>query len=918
MIAQTIEITSTLLPEHTRELEKRRGLPKEWCEVNCRSVSAKEASDLLGYKALSAGIWIEGDNFQGHYKPDKPWKGEDDKRAPKYRSPLGEYDAMFPRHPVDAHYWTDFEALKSRCYSVDGHPCVVVTEGFFKAMMGCAIGLPTVSIMGVEMGLTPNDKDPQGKRYLVESLEKLARAGFGFIHAFDADCFWNQEVISAQRKLAHQIAKFSVPQYIATGVWTVDEGKGMDDYIQKNGEDAFRREVLAKSVSFELWEAQFRKPDEKEKKVSQQTLSLEIIEKYRDVLAWHVPNKAWYWYGQPIEGRVIPGVWAEVPDEVIGYMVVTEAMKHLTHFNHDLIAGTMRLLKYHLKVIHWEAKPGYVCLKDCVLEVETLKEYPHQPGYRFLSALPYRWGDRGVGCEPVKAWLLEACEGRREWVEVLRAAMNATLTERAGTLQRFMELVGFGGTGKGTIIRLTTALVGKENVAVTDLKQLEKNRFETASLYGKKAVIITDSERYAGDVATLKALTGQDLIRYEKKGVQQTQGYRYNGMVWIAANEAIHSADYTSGLKRRRLSMPFNRVVPPHKRRDLEREFEPYLPGLLHWVLSMPEDEVVSYLRDTDAKVPSLRGFQAEVLLETNPIALWADTSLVLSPGVKTYVGNKGMDASQYLFASYSQWAETAGYNPVSQARFSRNLLDLLKSQLGITEVEKGRGNKGAYLQGIMLRISGMESWERLITGGGLGKPSDGSRDGSVTVRVMPETFVETDFHGSDGFLSQTISKEVLIESPSNDPPRGEEKNHPYMEQSSLLPTTLLQNPSQTDVSIVTLSVTDDESAHKSPSLLLQALITTWDAIFELGNLVLSASEEEVVEIARKITPSQVEHLISAADSVWKPGLNRDAVYKGERVEIWEAGQGRSVTVKTAAGSMLKVKRGDLRPWLGI
>jgi putative DNA primase/helicase len=916
MIAQ-VRHDSSLEEKHTRELSKKRGLPVAWCEANCRSVTAKEASDLLGYKALSGGIWLYGENIQAQFKPDTPWKNEGDKRAPKYRSPLGWYDAMLPQSPTEARYWSDTESLKEKCYIVDGHPCVVVTEGFFKAISGCAIGVPTVALIGVEMGLTPKADDPQGKRYLVESLEKLARAGFGFIHAFDADCAMKPEVIAAQRKLCHQISKFSVPQYIATGLWTVDEGKGMDDYIQKNGEEAFRKEVLAKSVSFELWEAQFRTPDEKEKKVSQQTLSMEIIEKYRDVLAWHVPNKAWYWYEQPIEGRVIPGVWAEVPDEVIGYMVVTEAMKHLTHFNHDLIAGTMRLLKYHLKVVYWETKPGYVCLKDCVLEVETLKEYPHQPGYRFLSALPYCWSDREVGCDPVKAWLLEACEGRHEWVEVIRAAMNATLTERAGKLQRFMELIGFGGTGKGTIIRLTTALVGKENVAVTDLKQLEKNRFETASLYSKKAVIITDSERYAGDVATLKALTGQDLIRYEKKGVQQTQGYRYHGMVWIAANEAIQSADYTSGLKRRRLSMPFNRVVPPHKRRDLEREFEPYLPGVLHWVLSMPEEDVVSYVRDTDSKVPSLKGFQAEVLLETNPIALWADTSLVLSPGAKTYVGNKGMDASQYLFASYSAWAEGAGYNPVSQARFSRNLLDLLKSQLGVTDVEKGRGNKGAYIQGVMIRLPGMESWERLITGDGLEAKSDGHRDGLVTGQVMPETVIETDSERSDGFLPEKISNVPLTVSPSNDPP-SEERKDKHMEQISLLPTTLPQDPSQTDVSPVTLPVTGDESAHKNPSLLLQVIVTAWDDIYELGTLVLSAPEEELVEVARKITPEQVEHIVKAADYVWKPGLNRDASYKGERVEIWEAGLGRSVTVRTRAGSMLKVKRGDLTPWLGL
>ena len=898
----------TLRYHHLHELIDRRGLSLPWCEANCRSVTAATASELLGYKAHSDGIWLEGENMEGQYKPDTPWKGTGEKKAPKYRTALGDYDAILPRHPENPRFWADTEALKSACYIINGRPFIIITEGFFKALYGCAISLPTVSLMGIEMGLTPKEKDPQGKRYLVPTLERLSRAGFGFIHAFDADCATNPAVITATRKLCHQIASFSVPQYIATGLWSVDEGKGMDDYIQKNGEEAFRRQVLAKAVPFEAWEAQFRSSSGRDdEKLSQQSLSVRLIDKYREILAWHVPNKAWYMYEHPAEGKVIPGVWAEVSDEVVGYLVTTEAAQRLSHFNHDLVAGAIRFMKYQLRVDHWKTMPGFVCMKDCVLEVSTLTVHPHAPGYRFLSALPYSWRDRSVGCEPVKEWLLEICEGRREFVEVIRAAMNATVTEKAGRLQRFMELLGFGGTGKGSIIRLVTSLVGRENVAVTDLKQLEKNRFETASLYGKKAVIITDSERYAGDVAILKALTGQDLLRYEKKGVQQTKGYRFDGMVWIAANEAIQSADYTSGLKRRRLSMPFNRVVPPHMRRDLESEFEPFLPGVLSWVLSMPSGDVIDYLQNTDAKAPSLRGFQADILLETNPIALWADTALVLSPGRKTFVGNKGMDASQYLFANYSAWAESAGYNPVSQARFSRNLLDLLKSQLGVSDVDKGRGNKGSYIEGITIRLPGMDSWPRLITGDGFLENSDASVTGQVTGESLTEKGIEE----SDGFLS----REVPENSSATDPPSNIESSETNLEISGEIP----QNPSLEPIPAVTKPVTGDGSPVKNPSLLLlESMKAAWNDRFRLGELVLAACEEELQAVAASLSTEEISYLQEAARSAWKPGFNRDVVYQGERVEVWKAGQGRSVTVKTKGGSYLSVKCGDLAPWLGI
>jgi putative DNA primase/helicase len=38
----------------------------------------------------------------------------------------------------------------------------------------------------------------------------------------------------------------------------VAEGKGMDDYIQNNGDDRFKREVLGKVVNITAWEKQFQ------------------------------------------------------------------------------------------------------------------------------------------------------------------------------------------------------------------------------------------------------------------------------------------------------------------------------------------------------------------------------------------------------------------------------------------------------------------------------------------------------------------------------------------------------------------------------------------------------------------------------------------------------------------------------------
>ncbi|MFN6571089.1 DUF3854 domain-containing protein [Dendronalium sp. ChiSLP03b] len=892
-----------LTDRHYKECVTKRSLCPEWIAANCRSMEIKEASDRLGYIAQSAGIWLEGVNGFGQYRPNKPWKSIDDKKAPKYRTATKEeYDAMLPRHPHNPHYWEDLEALKAFCYNINGHPCLLLTEGLFKAIAGCSNGFPTVGLAGVEQGLTSAANDPQGKRYLVHTLELLARAKFGWIIAFDADerAQTNQNVVVAQRKLAYQLAKFKVPVYIATGLWNAAEGKGMDDYIQANGGDAFRDKVLAKAVNFEIWERQFQEDDSDNKTLSESSVAAQIAEDYRAKLAWHVANKAWYWY----EAENKRGVWGEIPPEEAMSIVLTELETRTRHFSSKFVNGVLTLLKAKLRVNHWEVRKGFICLQDCVLDVNTLKEYPHEPGYRMLSQLPFKWADRSVGCEPVKEWLLEACEGKADWVQVIRAGINATVTERGGELQRFMELVGAGGTGKGTLLRLVQALLGRENYAITELKQLEQNRFETAALYGKKAVFITDSERYTGDVSTLKKLTGDDDLRHEKKGIQQTGSFRFSGVVWIAANEIIQSSDYTNALARRRLSMPFERVVPQNERRPLEKEFEPYLPGVLQWVLEMPALEVAAYFGDTNKKVPSLGSFSTEVLLNTNPLADWANDCLYYDPNAQTQIGDNGQNPELFLYPNYCEWAQRNSHGIMTKQRFSAILLNLLKSQLNINAA-KIRNKKGRFITKIAIRQPGHD-FPLLISEKGADLDADLNKKGanSVLTPMLTESIDSADFQSGADLFADSSAVDT-------------NNQHNLMNTSSSQNQEDKTTQSAQSAPVRVSASTTDSTIQKQAST-TQRIIEAWDNKSTLGEIVLSLENAELQQIAKGFSTEQVQHLKEAANSVWRLGATSLADYNGELVYIWECGQSNDVRIGTKTQPGARVRRAHLRPWLGI
>jgi putative DNA primase/helicase len=288
--------------------------------------------------------------------------------------------------------------------------------------------------------------------------------------------------------------------------------------------------------------------------------------------------------------------------------------------------------------------------------------------------------------------------------------------------QKFLELIGPGGTGKSTFTRLATALVGTENVHTTTLHKLEKSKFECASIAGKRLVLINDSERYAADVTKLKNLTGQDVLPYEVKFKQSGGGFHPDALVIVSTNEVIQSSDYTSGLERRRISIPmFNQIkgnsqknLIEHKNGQMYGDFLPYIPGLLNWVLAMDEGEATETVKNYEENVPSLLAMKARTLVETNPIADWLDNFVIYDSEAKTNIGvakrdkdsnspHWYLDTDKWLYPNYAEYCHNSGTRPVSLRRFVTLLSDLGKNQLGL-EIKKERDRYGSYFVGLKIR----------------------------------------------------------------------------------------------------------------------------------------------------------------------------------------------------------------------
>lgn len=590
-----VPATTKLTAEHQAHIEVR-GIDLAWAAANCISCDIPKASIMLGYPAKSPGIMLVSDEYgQWQFRPDDPWRSKEGK-TPKYRTGKGEYDAFFAKHPEIKAYWSDFAVLKARCFAIDGQPYLLITEGGFKAIMDCQHNLPTISLVGVTMGLTPKAK---GQPDLIPVLKRFAEAGFGFIIAFDADAATNKNVRFAEKKLAKALLSYGCPVKSITGHWNAEDGKGMDDFINNKGIEEFRA-ILIKVGTFRAQPLDTSDSKKSKQQPPPRVIAEELAESYREKLAWESEYQLWRRYGSKVDGT-----WGiETLESVRGLIQTHLRSQDLPGFNAGFVSSIEKILQSDLEVLDWNEQEGLIPLQDGVLDIGTQELLPHKPGYRFTWQLPYKWSDRSVGCEPIEEFLLKIT-GDKDVANVLLAYLSAIVTRRSD-LQRYLELIGGGGTGKSTFMALARALAGADNTVSSQLRLLENNQFETARFYGKILGLFPDPERWQGEVSVLKQLTGQDPIRYERKGVQQCRDFRFNGMVMLSANEAPESKDKTSGLERRKLTIPLTRRIPEYEGRNLIKEFEPFLPGLLKRVLDITPAEVTRLIKFTEREVPIL------------------------------------------------------------------------------------------------------------------------------------------------------------------------------------------------------------------------------------------------------------------------------------------------------------------------
>lgn len=345
-----------------------------------------------------------------------------------------------------------------------------------------------------------------------------------------------------------------------------------------------------------------------------------------------------------------------------------------------------------------------VNVRNGLLDLDTLKLEPHTPDYLSTAQINVTY-NRDATAPLIQKFLKE----------VAQSGDIALIEELIGWLlwpdynvHKALMLIGCGRNGKGTLLRLITAFLGKKSISNVTLQDLVADRFAKADLYGKLANIGGDlPSKDLSDTAAFRNLTGGDDNRAQEK-YRPAFNFRNKAKMMFSANVLPRSPDDTYAFYSRWILLEFLKVFDPQKGTgdpDLDAKLQTpeELSGLLNIALAGLERLRANSWRFSYGKTVE----DVEIMYKRNANPVYAFLLDECEMGKATDYIEKNI-----FYSCFKDYATSHGIRPLSSKKFSELLKD--QTEVPVSSARPGSGwDRPLCWQGIKFK-DGSKSEEKI------------------------------------------------------------------------------------------------------------------------------------------------------------------------------------------------------------
>jgi len=275
-------------------------------------------------------------------------------------------------------------------------------------------------------------------------------------------------------------------------------------------------------------------------------------------------------------------------------------------------------------------------------------------------------------------WLTRAAGHNDDKQERILAALFMVLANRYDW-QMFLEVTGPGGSGKSVLASIATLLAGRDNTTSATIETLESSR-ERASVVGFSLIILPDQEKWSGDGAGIKAITGGDAVAIDPK-YHDPYSAHIPAVILAVNNNPMRFSDRSGGVSRRRVILTFPEVIPAKER-------DPQLLDKISNELAVIVRHLMQRFASPDEARELLQAQQSsgealEIKRQADPLVDFCGYLMPLSTPNGLFIGNaniRPINPKRYLYHAYLSFMESRGHqHPLSLTAFGQAVPQTLK-----------------------------------------------------------------------------------------------------------------------------------------------------------------------------------------------------------------------------------------------
>ena len=381
------------------------------------------------------------------------------------------------------------------------------------------------------------------------------------------------------------------------------------------------------------------------------------------------------------------GLWPVKPNAAI----VTNVLDGLRAASH--LAGSIGAPAWLDHVPDLPTEEIVACANG-LLHLPARMLLPHTPSFFTYNALDFAFEREAPEPKQWLEFLDQLWPHDHEAVDTLQEAFGYCLTSDTSQQKAFL-VIGPKRSGKGTIARVLTRLVGTDNAVAPTLTGLGTN-FGLAPLIGKRVAIISDA-RLGGRAdqhaiaERLLSITGEDAITIDRKYLSAWTGQLPARFI-IISNELPRLADASGALASRFIVLVLINSFYGREDQTLTGRLLTELPGILNWSIAGWHRLIKrGHFLQPGSALDAVR--QLEDL--GSPIGAFLRERCVIGAGCNVEINR--------MFETWCAWCKAQGReHPGTAQSFGRDLRAAMPG-LKVTQPRDGE-ERSRFYQGIGLK----------------------------------------------------------------------------------------------------------------------------------------------------------------------------------------------------------------------